>query len=606
MRRRQDHHFSRRRLITATAALTVGIPLAACSGGSTGNSGSTSGGSVQNGGTVTFALQADSTPNYIFPLFPPSGYLSNNIYNLQDLLWKPLYWYGQTGSVTLDPALSLAKPPVYSNGDTAVTITLNKAKWSDGQPVTSRDVDFWINLVKAEKDNYGAYSAGGFPDDISTVTINNASSLTLHLNAAYNPDEFTYSQLSLLTAIPQHAWDKTSATGKIGNYDQTAAGATSVYNFLNTQSKAQSTWATNPLWKVVDGAWTLAAYSAQGQATFVPNKAYVGPDKPHIAKLIEEPFTSDVAEVNALRSGSVDYGWLPAEDLQQESFFKSAGDTVSTWQNWASYYFVLNYTDPKTAPVLNQLYVRQAMQSLINQPAWIKDFWGGAAAPTYGPTPITPPSSFISPAEKNNPYPFNPKHASQLLSSHGWKVVPNGTTTCTNPSLCGKGIAAGEGISLSFYTISGQLAQEEEVQALQSQLTLVGIKSTLHVEPVDSYYSTIVACKAGSACPWDIAANGWGFWPSPYPDPSIFLGTGSEGNNGSYNSPTLDALLQQSKHSSSLSAYYNAENYAVTQLPVLWDPTPPNQISIISPKLHGVLPQNPTVAIAPQLWWLSS
>jgi peptide/nickel transport system substrate-binding protein len=605
MRRRPDR-LSSRRLIAAAAVLIVGVPLAACGGGSGGSSGSKSGGAAQNGGTVTFALPADSTANYIFPLFGPSSYLSYNIYNLQDLLWRPLYWYGQTGSVTMDPGLSLAKPPVYSAGDTAVTITLNKAQWSDGQPVTSRDVEFWINLVRAEKDNYGAYSVGGFPDDVAGVTIDSPSSLTLHLNATYNAQEFTYSQLSLLTAIPQQAWDKTSATGKVGNYDQTTAGAQAVYNFLDAQSKDQATWSTNPLWKVVDGAWTLVSNSAQGELTFVPNKAYDGPDKPHIAKLVEEPFTSDVAELDALRAGSVDYGWLPPEDIQQESYFRSTGDTISMWQNWASYYFVLNYTDTKTEPILSQLYIRQAMQSLIDQPAWIKDFWGGEAEPTYGPTPITPPSTFVSPAEKSNPYPYNPSHASQLLSSHGWKVVPNGTTTCTNPALCGKGISAGEGISLSFYTISGQLAQEEEVQALQSQLSEVGIKTTLHVEPIDSYYSTIVPCKAGASCPWDIAANGFGFWPSPYPNPSIFLTPGSEGNSGNYDSPTLDSMLAQSTHASSLTSYFNAEDYAVTQLPVLWDPTPPNQISVISSKLHGALPQNPTVAIVPQLWWLSS
>jgi|HubBroStandDraft_1064217.scaffolds.fasta_scaffold02823_4 peptide/nickel transport system substrate-binding protein len=598
------HRRPSRKALALVAAVIAGLSVAACTSSAT-SAGSTQGGAVQNGGTVTFALPADSTPNYIFPLFPPSGYLSYNIYNLQDLLWTPLYWFGQTGSVTMDPALSLADAPVYSDGDTTVTIQLKKANWSDGSPVTSRDVQFWINLVKAEKTNYGAYSPGGFPDNITSVTLDGTSALTLHLNAAYNPQEFTYGQLSLLTAIPAQAWDKESATGPVGNYDETPAGATAVYNFLNAQSKDQATWATNPLWKTVDGAWTLSAYTAQGQATFVPNKAYTGADRPHISELIEEPFTSDVAELNALRSGSVDYGYLPPEDLKQESYFQSSGYTVVPWSNWASYYFVLNYTDSKAAPILDQLYVRQAMQSLINQPAWITDFWGGSASPTYGPAPITPPSTFVSATEKANPYPFNPSHAAQLLSSHGWKVVPNGTTTCTNPSLCGQGITAGEGITLSVYTISGQLAQQEEVQSLQSELSQVGIKTSLHVEPIDTYYSTIVACKAGASCPWDIAANGWGFWPNPYPDPSIFLGTGSEGNNGGFSSPALDTLFQQSKHASTLSAYFQAEDFAATQLPVLWDPTPPNQISVISQKLHGVLPQNPTVGIAPQLWWLS-
>jgi peptide/nickel transport system substrate-binding protein len=581
----------------------AGLSVAACGNGGS-SSGSNSGGKIQNGGTVTFALPADSTANYIFPLFGPSNYLSYNIFNIQDLLWQPLYWFGQTGSVTLDSGLSLAQAPVYENGDTAVKITLNKAEWSDHQPVTSRDVEFWINLVKAEKTNYGAYVPGGFPDDITKVTLDGPSALTLQLSAAYNPEYFTYGELSLLTALPQKAWDKTSASGPVGNYDMTTAGAKAVYHFLNSQSMQESTWASNPLWKVVDGPWTLASYSTQGQAVFVPNKSYAGPNKPHISKLIEEPFTSDVAELDALRAGSIDYGWLPPEDIKQESFFRSEGYTINTWQNWASYYFNLNFSDSKTAPILNQLYVRQAMQSLIDQPAWIKDFYGGAAAPTYGPSPITPPSGFVSAAEQINPYPYSPAHAAALMSSHGWKVVPNGVTTCTNPSLCGPGIKAGEGITLSVYTISGQLAQEEEVQSLQSGLSDLGIKTTLHVLPIDSYYSTVIPCSAGKPCSWDIAANGFGFWPNPYPNPAVFLGTGSEGNSGGYSSQALDNLFTQSEHSSSLSLYYQAENYARTQLPVLWDPTPPNQISVISPKLHGVLPQNPIVAIAPQLWWL--
>src|ERR1700678_2467355 len=135
MRRRRSYLFSGR-LVTLAAALVASVCIAACSSSA---SSSGSSGAIQSGGTVTFALPADSTPNYIFPLFGPSSYLSYNIYDVQDLLWKPLYWFGQTGSVTMDSALSLAKPPVYENDDAAVKITLNKAEWSDHQPVTSRD-----------------------------------------------------------------------------------------------------------------------------------------------------------------------------------------------------------------------------------------------------------------------------------------------------------------------------------------------------------------------------------------------------------------------------------------------------------------------------------
>ena len=41
--------------------------------------------------------------------------------------------------------------------------------------------------------------------------------------------------------------------------------------------------------------------------------------------------------------------------------------------------------------------------------------------------------------KQGDPFPYNPTKAKSLLTSHGWKVVPGGTTTCANPSLCGAG-----------------------------------------------------------------------------------------------------------------------------------------------------------------------
>jgi len=66
---------------------------------------------------------------------------------------------------------------------------------------------------------------------------------------------------------------------------------------------------------------------------------------------------------------------------------------------------------------------------------------------TYGPVPVEPQNNFASSYEKSNPYPYNPSKAKSLLTSHGWKVVPGGTSTCTKPGTgadeCGAGIPAG-------------------------------------------------------------------------------------------------------------------------------------------------------------------
>jgi ABC-type oligopeptide transport system substrate-binding subunit len=118
-------------------------------------------------------------------------------------------------------------------------------------------------------------------------------------------------QLSQLMPIPQHAWDKKSSSGPVGNWDQTTAGATAVYNFLIGESKKTSSYASNPLWQVVDGPWKLSQYRTDGYSKFVPNSNYSGAVKPKLGAFVEQPFTTQQAELNVLRTGRIDYGYIP-------------------------------------------------------------------------------------------------------------------------------------------------------------------------------------------------------------------------------------------------------------------------------------------------------
>src|SRR5579862_8142480 len=148
-------------------AVAAGLALAACSGGSTGNS-SGGKGTVVHGGKVTMAYPPGTEPVDIFPMFPASDDTTQEIFWFVEQMWRPLYWFGNTsGGMTLNPSLSLANPPVFSNGNKTVTITMKHWKWSDGKPITTRDVEFWINLLKANKSNYANYVPGYFPDDIA-------------------------------------------------------------------------------------------------------------------------------------------------------------------------------------------------------------------------------------------------------------------------------------------------------------------------------------------------------------------------------------------------------------------------------------------------------
>src|SRR5262249_58765662 len=111
--------------------------------------GTTAGGGKIKGGTAVWALPPASAPNYIFP-FESGAYLStyNNL-SFAQLMSRPLYWFGNGAQPVLNSSLSLADPPTWV-GNTA-TITLKHYMWSNGSPVTTADVMFWINMLKDPK-----------------------------------------------------------------------------------------------------------------------------------------------------------------------------------------------------------------------------------------------------------------------------------------------------------------------------------------------------------------------------------------------------------------------------------------------------------------------
>jgi len=63
--------------------------------------------------------------------------------------------------------LSLAQLPVFSDGGKTVTVTLKKYDWSDGVPVTARDVIFFINLLKSDQSDWADYVPGEFPSNVT-------------------------------------------------------------------------------------------------------------------------------------------------------------------------------------------------------------------------------------------------------------------------------------------------------------------------------------------------------------------------------------------------------------------------------------------------------
>jgi peptide/nickel transport system substrate-binding protein len=596
--------------LLAIAGVVCSMTLAACSSSSQPST-SAAGGRVQ-GGTATLSLtQTDGVFNYIFPLLNFDNDTFANITYSQYLMWRPLYWFGSPGHVGVNEAESLAKPPVVksSGGKTTATITLKPYRWSDGTPLTSRDVEFWINLLKADKPQFWGYEPGEFPDNLTS--FKSLSTTTFQLTFDHNyAAEWLYNQLALIIPLPQHAWDRESANGPAGTYDTTTAGALAVDNFLLAQNKDTSAYATNPLWQVVDGPWKLSSYtSSTGDATYVRNLKFSGPATGSLHAIKVESYTSDAAQFDQLLSASgIDFGYVPFNDAAQVSRVKGDGYTVQSWPAWGINYVFMNYASPQSGAIFQQLYLRQAMQHLINQAGYISAFLEGYAYPTYGPVPQQPSSNFVSPQETQNPYPYDPTDAVNLLKQHGWHVVAGGTDTCARPGSgsneCGPGITAGQELTFGFQYATGSLAEDEEVSSLQSAFAQAGIKFSPTSAPFATVAGSMSPGCTKSSC-WQMAYVGeaWLFDPGfNEPDGSILFGSNGPSNLGGYSNSTADALMNK-LGSGGNSALYSYQNYLSKQLPGLWMPQTDTAIAAVNGKLKGVFPLDPLENIYPQDWY---
>lgn len=584
---------------------TAAVAVAGCGIGGGG------GGTPTRGGTATFALLPDVKANYIFPMAPIQYFSVANFNQFQVLMVRPLYWFGSSGSVGLNDQLSLAAEPQYSADGKTVTIHLKNYAWSNGRQVTSRDIEFWMNLLKANKQSWAAYLPGGFPDNVVGMSYPDSQTAVFTLDKQYSSYFFTYNELSQITPIPQSAWDRTSANGPVGDYDRTPDGAAAVYSFLDSQAKDLSTYATNPLWQVVDGPWRLKSFSTDGTLEMVPNPGYSGPVKPRLASFKEVPFTTDSAEFNVLRAGQVDYGYLPVQDLAQKGYLSSHGYSYQPWTGWQITYVATNFTNPTSGPILNQLYVRQAMQHLIDEEGWIKGILKDTGYPTYGPVPLKPPSRFLDSAQQKNPYPFDPAKAVGLLKQHGWDVKPDGVSTCQSPGTgagqCGDGVPAGAKLQFSLLYASGTVSLQQEMEAMKSDFSKAGIELSLTQQPFDSVIASAVPCTAGKPCGWDLAdwGGGWIFAPDYFPVGDEIFATGAGNNNGGFSDMKLDQLIDQATTDSSLKAIQQYEDYGAQALPVLWTPVAQGQLSEIRTSLHGTGPQDPIFNLNPENWFFT-
>jgi peptide/nickel transport system substrate-binding protein len=617
------------RLAVAGAAGLLAVGTAACgsSSGPAGGNGA-SAAAAAAGGTAKVALPAGVTLNYIWPYTPAASAGESNAEDFQMLMYRPLYLFGNNGSsADVNYLLSLASAPAYSNGGKTATVHLKGWKWSNGESVDASDVVFWINMMKAEPDQFYGYAPGLFPDNVASYSAPNANTVVLNLKSKVSSLWFTYNQLAEVTPMPA-AWDITSAGAKAGSggcaTDSAAdkwAKCQAVYKFLSAQAQDVKSYATSSIWGVVDGPWKLSSFSAASSGavtSFVPNKSYSGSPKAELDDLTYYAYTDDSTEYTALKTGQINVGYIPPADLSPVSgsqVLPSTSPLGSSYTLSAAYgydikYFAIDFNNPRLGTAYKQLYVRQAIQELVDQEGIIESVDRGYGYPTSGGVPARPSNQWVASVQNANggqgPYAYSVTHADNLLTSHGWKEVGS-VMTCESPGAagdeCGSGVAKGTKLSMKMDYASGQTAFREEAAVIKSDMASGGIQLNLVRQSFDTVTGESAPCRLPQpSCDWELLnLGGWNFnGPGFEPTGEPLFETGAGSNPGSYSDSLMDSLISQTHTSSSLATFHEYAQYVAEQLPIIWLPNA-YTVAATSSNLAGV-ENSPLGTFLPEYW----
>lgn len=571
---------------------------------------------TRKGGTVTWACAPGFPPAVIFPFTPAERMGTRNILEFQALMYRTLYYFGSDGTPEVDYANSIGEPPQWSDDGLTVTVRVKPWKWSNGETLCADNVLFWVNLMKVKGARYGEYVPGYFPDNLISYGKLAEDTVYFTFDKVYSQRWVLMNQLSTITPLPK-SWDRT-ASGP-ANASGDLAEVEAVYEYLMAEqgdivdegNEHRTRWADSPVWSTVSGPWRLRSYTLEGVVTFVPNEHYSGPNKPHLDVFRQIPFTSDEEEYERLRQGpdapdGVQVGYLPLSFAAAGTNPLAEDYRLIPQVAYCIRYTSLNFNNPTVVgKMFAQTYIRQALQSTLDQDSAVRDIYQGYAYRQNGPVPMQPATDLVAPELRGEawPLPFDPARAKRLLEDNGWDTSTT-PAICVDPEKAGEGIPAGTKLSFLMRYVEGRPALTRLMTKYKEDAAAAGIELRLQ----EVYGSILVAEDAPcypceeTPCLWEMCC--WnGGWVYHHPTGEILFKTDAGGNFGHYHSPEADALIERTVTSDDLDVLHEYQHFIAEQVPVIFNPNFPIRLFEVANKLGGFEPVNPFGMINPENWY---
>jgi peptide/nickel transport system substrate-binding protein len=327
----------------------------------------------------------------------------------------------------------------------AVTIKLKPdLKWSDGVPVTAKDLAFTWKVGKDPNSGFSNVNPWTRATKLDVVDDHTA---VIHLGSVM----VSYNQWDEI--LPEHV------EGPI--YDKATGGG----DYLKATSYNRAP--TTP--GLYDGPYMITEYQSGAQIVMEPNPYWSG-TKPGFKRIILKHIENTAALQANLLSGDVDMvsgeGIGLTIDQVLELRKQHPDDFTYIFKPSLTYEHV---DIQKDNPVFKDVKVRQALLYALDRKTLTDKLFQGLQ-------PVA--ATWVNPLNPNYTkdtaeYPFNLAKAKSLLAEAGWK--PGADGICRD--------AAGNRLSFELQTTAGNRLRELQEQVLQSQWKAACIEATIKNEP---------------------------------------------------------------------------------------------------------------------------
>jgi peptide/nickel transport system substrate-binding protein len=275
--------------------------------------------------------------------------------------------------------------------------TQSGTKWSDGTPLTAKDVAFTLQLDMAP----GSGSGGVVKQMVKAEAPDDTTVVITYDQAVGN----VLSQLQQIPIMPITVWQPLLDKG-----------VKEVRDFQNTDT---------PI--VAGGPFVLTDYKQDEFAKFAANPNWYG-QKPHIEGFGMQTFQNGEAEISALTNGEIDL--IQSLEPAGVDPAKKSGLTVETVPGVEFHDIIFN-SNPKNPnnPELRDPVLRTAMEYATDRQRMIDTAMLGLATPGSSIVPPVTGKWFNSQLDV---VPFDLDKANQILDDAGYKMGSDGVRVAPN------------------------------------------------------------------------------------------------------------------------------------------------------------------------------